>query len=458
MKKLIKEILIINEGLSFLGSLLIDNEKIGMILNASDQHYSNLLREAEEGCDEVIEGRGKILIPGVIDDQVHFRQPGATYKGDIHSESAAAALGGVTSFMDMPNNTPPICTIEELEGKYSIAATNSYTNYSFYLGANNDNLSEIVKVDPKSVCGIKIFMGSSTGQLLVDNKDSLENIFKYSPTLIAIHCEDNDVINKNLTLAKNEYGDNIPTSMHPVIRSREACIKSSNCAIELAIKHSSRIHILHISTKEEIDTLSKIRKDYPFITAEACVHYLWFSDKDYQKYGNFIKCNPAIKSEGDMLSIRRGIKDGVISALATDHAPHLYSEKDNLYISSPSGLPLVQHSLQIVMELAFKGIFSKEEVVEAMCHAPARCFNISKRGFIREGYYADLVILQSSEEINYRVSKDNIAYKCGWSPFEGKIFHTKIIDTYINGTSVVKNGELTSQTNSKRLLFNCTDE
>lgn len=447
MKILIKNTRIINEGLSFTGSLLIIDKYIAKIFKGETPE--------NEGYDKIIDGTGLMLIPGIIDDQVHFREPGATHKGDIASESAAAAVGGVTSFMDMPNNNPPICSIEALENKYKTASEHSFCNYSFYLGANNENIEEVKKVNPKNVCGIKVFMGSSTGNMLVDNNDTLEKIFKESPTLIATHCEEEEIIKSNLEKYKAKYGENIPFEEHPNIRNAEACLKSSTKAIELAKRNNSRLHILHISTKEEIDLLKSIRKEYPKISGELCVHYLRLCSKLYPTMGTKMKCNPAIKDEKDMLALRQAIKDGTISALATDHAPHLFSEKDNNYLKAPSGLPLVQHSLQVMLKLVSEGIFTIEEVVNAMCHAPAECFNIEKRGYIREGYFADLALVRYEKGKNIQtISKDNIAYKCGWSPFEGESFDSKIEYTIINGEIIVNKGNFIPKRAGERLTFN----
>ncbi len=456
MITIFENIEIINEGLSYIGSLLIDNDRIIKILSSNESGYDQKLATIRQNAGRIIDGEGKILIPGVIDDQVHFREPGATEKGDIFSESRAAVLGGVTSYMDMPNNNPPACSLESLERKYAIARKNSFANYSFYLGANNSNIDEIKKVDSTNICGVKVFMGSSTGNMLVDKEDALNTIFKESPSLIATHCEDEKIIRENLKAAKEKWGEDnpdIPFSEHPVIRSREACIESSKRAIDLAITNNSRLHILHISTAEEIDMLCAAKKISDKITGEVCVHYLWFDQDDYPKYGSKIKCNPSIKNRRDRDAIREGVKLGKIDALATDHAPHLFKEKMGNYFNSPSGLPLIQHSLQMMMQLSIEGILSKEQVVRMMCHSPADCFKIEKRGYLREGYYADLVVLSRNK---YRVTKGNIAYKCGWSPLEETTFDLSINDTFVNGVQVVKNGRLTELKGSSRLIFNPT--
>ena len=456
MSILIKNIGIINEGSSFCGSILIADGNIEDILNCDSPDYHAKISEYSSAADKIIDGDGCILIPGVIDDQVHFREPGSTYKGDIASESAAAVLGGVTSFMDMPNNNPPACTVEALENKYSTAAKNSCANYSFYLGATNDNIDEIRKVDPERICGIKVFMGSSTGNMLVDNEESLQKIFKESPTLIATHCEEESIIKANTERicreweARPEGKEGIPFSEHPNIRSREGCIASSSKAIALAEKYNTRLHILHISTAEEIEMLRKAKLATDKITGEVCVHYLWFDDRDYEKYGSRIKCNPAIKHESDRDAIRYAVKNSLVDAVATDHAPHLEKEKNNIYLKAPSGLPTIQHSLLMMLQLSDKGCFPITRVIDMMCHAPARCFRIKKRGFIRKGYRADLVIVKKKE---YKVTKSNIAYKCGWSPLENETFNYSVVTTFVNGVPVVENGKLTGEKSAERLLF-----
>ncbi len=452
MITLIKNATIINEGLSFQGSLLINGERIETLLSTDKEDYNSLLLSLEKVADKVINADGMFLIPGVIDDQVHFREPGSEYKATIESESAAAVLGGVTSFMDMPNNTPPTCTLDLLEKKFNIASQHSYANYSFYLGANNNNLEEIKIVDPQRVCGVKVFMGSSTGNMLVDSEEALSAIFREAPCLVATHCEEEEIIRRNIAVAKEKFacseGGEIPIKEHPVIRSREACITSSRKALALAQELGTRLHILHISTSEEIEMLRN--NTNPKITGEVCVHYLVFNDSDYEGLGTKIKCNPAIKEKHDMLSIREGVRDGVIAALATDHAPHLLSEKEQDYLHSPSGLPLVQHSLQIMLMLVEEGVFSIEQVVKMMCHSPADCFGVSERGYLREGYFADIVLLKKEQQ---RVSKENIAYKCRWSPFEGRTFPHTILHTFVSGVEVVNNGKLTGAKGGKRLFF-----
>ncbi len=441
---------IVDQGSSYLANLLIENNIISKIIT---ENLSDYQKDAS-GVQEFIDATGKILIPGVIDDQVHFREPGATHKGNIETESAAAVLGGVCSFMDMPNNNPPVCTLSSLEDKFSLAKESSYANYSFYLGANNENIDQIKAVDPKRVCGVKVFMGSSTGNMLVDKGEALENIFQYSPILIATHCEQEELIVAALQEAKDKYGEDIPFSEHPNIRSRQACIKSSSYALELAKKYGTKLHLLHISTKEELEAIQEARLSHPNISGEVCVHYLWFNDKDYQTMGSKVKCNPAIKSEADMQAIIEACSKNLIQVLATDHAPHLFSEKQEGYLSAPSGLPLVQHSLRMMLEIHRKGLISLEQVVKLMCNSPAEIFNIDKRGFIKEGYYADLVILKDIATSPEVVSKENIAYKCEWSPLEGEKLSYAVDYTIINGTIVVKDSKLTGEKNAKRLEFN----
>ncbi len=458
MKTLIKNGTIINNGISSTGTILIEGDIIAKVIVSekySDIHLYNEevgLLEKEIAAENVVDAVGLHIIPGVIDDQVHFREPGNTHKATIESESKAAALGGVTSFMDMPNNNPPVTTLEALENKYEIASQNSFANYSFYLGATNENIEEIRSIDPKSICGLKVFMGSSTGNMLVNDEDMLNRIFKESPVLIATHCEDEQTIKENLQKYKAEYGDDIPFEKHPEIRSREACIKSSQKAIDLAIKNSSDLHILHLSTADEVELLKQAQKANPNISGEVCVHYMWFNKNDYAKYGSKIKCNPAIKKESDMYAIRKAVKEGIINVVATDHAPHLKTEKEQGYLAAPSGLPLVQHSLQTMLELYKKGIFTIEEVVEKMSHGPSKLFKIQGRGYIQEGYFADVVIVDTNKPDT--VSTSSPAYKCGWSPFEGYTFSCSIVHTFVNGTQVVNNGVLTGKKNSMRLMFN----
>lgn len=459
MVTLIKNGTIVNEGLSYKGSLLLNDNIIEEIIAEKnfdlEKDYEEKLNSLLYGIPtdnyRIIDAEGLHILPGVIDDQVHFREPGNTAKATIESESKAAVLGGVTSFMDMPNNNPPTVTLAALEEKYNNAAAKSYANYSFYLGATNDNLNEIKAISKESICGVKVFMGSSTGNMLVNSPETLDAIFKESPVLIATHCEDEQTIKENTQMAIEKYGNDIPFEMHPQIRSREACIKCSSRALELATKNSSRLHILHLSTAEEIEMIKEAKQLNPAISGEICVHYLWFNSKQYQEYGSKMKCNPAIKEESDMLALRNALKEGTIDVVATDHAPHLPNEKQQPYTKAPSGLPLVQHSLQVMLELVKKGIFTMEEVVQKMSHGPANCFNIRKRGFIREGYYADLVLVNTS--LPDSTTTLSPAYKCGWSPFEGYKFSSSILHTFVNGCQVVANGKLTGEKKSMRLLF-----
>lgn len=446
IRKLIKNALIINEGKTFTGSVLIDGEFI------LDVFRDNELSVNECDC-YTIDAEGKILIPGVIDDQVHFREPGLTHKGTIESESKAAVAGGVTSYMEMPNTVPHATTLELLEDKYELASKNSYANYSFYIGATNTNTEELLRVDQKSVCGIKLFLGASTGNMLVDNQQTLENIFSKSESLIAVHCEFEPIIQNNIAEYRKKYGEEIPVKFHPMIRSHEACYKSSSFAVELAKKYNTRLHLLHLSTIKELDlfnnTIPLINKR---ITSEVCVHHLWFCDEDYERLGNLIKWNPAIKSKNDREGLFRGLLDNRIDIVATDHAPHTLEEKNNSYFKAPSGGPLVQHSLQVMLEFCSQKKLTVEKVVEKMCHAPAELFKIDRRGFIRKGYYADLVLIDLSEKIT--VNQDNILYMCRWSPFENVTFSSVITHTFVNGEIIYHKGKFNESVKGKRLYFN----
>ncbi len=441
---LIRNATIVNENRVFKGDVHVNGEIIASVAeNGSDVPAAN--------C-EIIDANGLLLIPGIIDDQVHFREPGLTHKGDIHSESRAAAAGGITSFMDMPNTIPPTTTIDLLNEKTRIAAERSLVNFSFYLGATNNNLDEIIKIDPSLVCGIKVFMGSSTGNMLVDSEQALRNIFSEATVPVACHCESESLIRKNIESAMGEYGENIPVNMHPTIRSREACLISSSHAAELAREYGTRLHILHLSTKDE---LKLFRNDLPLnekrITAEVCVHHLWFDDTHYDSLGNKIKWNPAIKTSDDRKSLTGGVNNDLIDIIATDHAPHTAEEKQGSYFKAPSGGPLVQHSLAAMLELWHEKIFSIEKIVEKMCHNPAILFNIRKRGFIREGYKADLVLVDPDNP--WSVTKENILFKCGWSPFEGTRFRSRVIKTIVNGTVVYDNGVLNEGFRGQSLQF-----
>jgi dihydroorotase len=441
---LIKNATIANEGTLSKKDLLIKNELI------SDIGFSENWKIPEGAT--IIEAKGLLLFPGVIDDQVHFREPGLTHKGDIFSESRAAVAGGVTSFMDMPNTIPQTVTIEALDEKYRLGAENSLINYSFNIGATNDNLSEIMKADPALVCGIKIFMGSSTGNMLVDNEKSLRELFKLAHMPVSAHCEDEPTIRRNSEIQRKIYGDDVPVRLHPVIRSREACFISSSYAINLAKEYNTRLHIFHLSTADELKLFSN---ELPLrekrITGEVCVHHLWFDDSDYETLGTRIKWNPAIKTKYDRQALIDGVNSDRIDVIATDHAPHTIEEKSKSYFNAPSGGPLVQHSLVIMLELWHKKVFSLEKITEKMCHNPAILFNIRDRGFIREGYKADLCLVDPHNE--WKVSKENILYKCGWSPFEGTTFRSKVAKTIVNGTIVYDNGAINEDYRGERLLF-----
>lgn len=436
--------LIINEGKSFIGNVLIEEGMIAEITVGNHQAPQDSI---------IIDASGKYLIPGVIDDQVHFREPGLTHKGDLSSESRAAVAGGITSFMEMPNTVPNALTQELLEEKYTAASSKSLANYSFYMGASNDNLEEVLKTDPAKVCGVKVFMGASTGNMLVDNPLVLEEIFKKSKSLIAVHCEDENTIRNNLLLFRQQYGEEIPANLHPLIRSREACLKSSTLAVTLAQKYHTRLHVLHLSTADELALLS----DNPTsaekrITAEVCVHHLWFSEEDYNTRGNYIKWNPAIKTADDRDALMNALLQNRIDVIATDHAPHTLAEKQLPYLSCPSGGPLVQHALPAMMEKVNQGILSMETLVEKMCHNPATIFGVSKRGFIRPGYHADVVLIDPNQP--WQVEKENILYKCGWSPFEGVTFKSRITHTFVGGHLAWNDNTFDESQYGKRLEFN----
>ena len=438
---LIKSATIVNEGKQYTADILVRNGLIEKIAASIDT-----------AADQEINAEGLHLLPGCIDDQVHFREPGLTYKGDLASESLAAVAGGITSFMEMPNTVPNTLTQELLENKYQLAAQKSLANYSFYMGVSNDNLEEVLKTDNKNVCGVKVFMGSSTGNMLVDNPKTLERLFAESPMLIAAHCEDEATIKSNLNHYKQLLGENIPVKLHPKIRNAEACYLSSSMAVELAKKNGTRLHVLHISTAKEIALFqSELLLADKKITAEACVHHLWFSDEDYEQKGNLIKWNPAIKTTTDRNAILQAVLDGHIDVIATDHAPHTFEEKAKPYLDAPSGGPLVQHALPALLEIVHQQKLSLEQVVEKTAHNPAICFQIEKRGFIREGFWADLVLVDLNSPWN--VSKENIFYKCGWSPFEEQTFQSKITHTIVSGNVVWADGKLQNKQTGKRLSF-----
>ncbi len=439
MKKLIKGGTLINEGQQFKADIILENDRI-----------QSIIPQAENVDGEVIDATGCFVIPGVIDDQVHFREPGFTHKGNIAEGSRAAAAGGVTSFMDMPNVVPPTTTRQLLEEKQQIAARNSLVNYSFYLGATTENIEEVRKADIRTTCGIKVFMGSSTGNMLVDSLPALERLFAESPLLIATHCEDTPIINHNLALYKEKYGDHIPPSCHPLIRSREACFKSSSLAASLARKYDSRLHILHLSTAEEIALLDQGSRQKKKITGEVCVHHLWFNDQAYLTKGNFVKWNPAIKTEADRQALIQAVNTGTIEVIATDHAPHTLAEKSGPYTKAASGGPMVQHSLTVMLELAEQGAISMEKIVERMCHAPAELFQVEERGFLRPGYKADICIFKKE---SWAVNKDNILYQCGWSPLEGQNLNYKVQYTLVNGKVVYDKGRFNSENHGELLTF-----
>lgn len=429
---LIHKATIINEGCSFIGSVLIENNLISEIYKTEEVPEEILSRST------VIDARNLWLMPGVIDDQVHFREPGLTRKGDIASESRAAIAGGVTSFMEMPNTNPQTTTIELLEKKFELGSEKSFANFSFYMGATNDNIAELKKVNPKEVCGVKVFMGSSTGNMLVDDKKVLQAIFSEIDMLIATHCEKEEIVRANIAKYKAQFGEDVPIQYHPLIRSVEACYRSSAEAVELADKYQSRLHILHLSTEKEISLFDIKPLTEKKITGEVCVHHLWFSDEDYSKYGTRIKWNPAVKSRQDRGALMQALLKNKLDVIATDHAPHLLEEKQGGCLKAASGGPLVQHSLQMMLELAKKGKISKEQVVSKMCHAPAIMFQIHKRGYIRKGYFADLVLVNPNKP--YTITRDNILYKCQWAPLEGETMSTTIEKTFLNGKIAFENG------------------
>ena len=441
---LIKNAKIVNEGVIFEGDVLIENEFIVEIADKISPKTPN--------C-KIIDAEGNYLIPGAIDDQVHFREPGLTHKGDIESESRAAIAGGITSFIEQPNTIPNAITQELLEDKYQIAAQNSYANYSFMMGGTNDNLEELLKTNPKNVAGIKLFLGSSTGNMLVDNEEALEKIFSSTKMLIAVHCEDEGTIKANLEKYKEEFGDDIPVTVHHLIRSEEACYISSSKAIALAKKTGARLHVFHLSTAKEMALFTnKIPLEDKMITAEVCIHHLWFTNEDYATKGNFIKWNPAVKTEKDKNALWEALLNDTIDVIASDHAPHTLEEKSQKYLNAPAGGPLVQHAVVAMFEAHHQGKISVEKIVEKMCHNPAKIFKIEKRGFIKEGYYADLVIVNPAKP--WKVLKDNILYKCGWSPFEGTNFKSRISHTFVNGQLVYDNAKVKEIKAGQRLLFN----
>jgi len=442
VKTLIKNAQIVNEGKIFKSDLLIEGQIIKKIANSIN-----------EKIDKCIDAEGLHLIPGVIDDQVHFREPGLTQKADIYTESKAAIAGGITSFMEMPNTNPQTLTQKLLEEKFRIGDKKSLANFTFFMGVSNNNLEEVLKTDPKNVGAIKIFMGSSTGDMLVDDKNVLEEIFKKSKCLIAVHCEDETIIKENIHKAIKQYGDNIPINLHPEIRSVEACYKSSSFAVELAKKHNTRLHVFHLSTEKEI---SLFENNIPLkdkkITAEVCIHHLYFNSDNYKEKGSYIKWNPAVKNKSDQIALLNALIENKIDVIATDHAPHTIDEKNNNYLKAPSGGPLVQHGLGVMLKFVNQNKISLEKVVEKMCHNPSICFKIEKRGFIRENYFADLVLVDINKK--YEVKKEDLLYKCKWSPFEGDELFGKVNYTIVNGNIVYENGRFNESIKGMRLTFN----
>lgn len=442
-RTLLKNAKIVNEGQVFEGDILIEGDYIKEVADSIS---------AKSSQDVIIDVEGSYVFPGVIDDQVHFREPGLTHKATIETESRAAVAGGITSFIEMPNTSPQATTIERLEEKFEIAERTSFANYSFMFGGTNDNLEEILKVDPKKVAGLKLFLGSSTGDMLVDDPKVLEKIFSSTKLLISTHCEDEDTIKRNLETHLKKYGNDIPIECHPIIRSEEACYLSSSKAIELAKKTGARLHVFHLSTGKETKLFSnKLPLKDKKITSEVCIHHLWFSDEDYKSKGTLIKWNPAVKTAKDRDELWKALLDDRIDVIASDHAPHTLEEKKNVYTEAPSGGPLVQHALVAMIEMHLKGKISLEKIAEKMCHNPAILFQIEKRGYIRPGYFADLVVVDINSP--WSVKKDNILYKCGWSPFEGVIFKSRVTHTFVNGILAYKNFKFFDVHPAKRLTF-----
>ncbi len=445
-KQLLYNAQIVNEGIQYLGYVVICGDIIDSV-NCGAPTPSEVV-----WADSIVDLRGKYLLPGVIDDQVHFRDPGLTHKADIASESAAAVAGGVTSFMDMPNTIPQTTSIEALEDKFELAATKSLANYSFYIGATNENIDQLKGVDYAKCCGVKLFLGASTGNMLVNNEVALDKIFAEIPALIAIHSEDEGVIQRNKSLYTSEFGDKLPIHFHPMIRSAEACYVSTAKAVERAERYGTNLHILHISTAKELELLSTAKIGEKRITAEVCVHHLWFTDNDYSAYGNRIKWNPAIKTYGDREGLREGLKSGKIDVVATDHAPHTIEDKCGDVLKAASGGPLVQFSLVAMLELVQQGVFTIEQVVNKMSHAPAELYGVVGRGYIRKGYKADLVVVEPS--VKNLITRDVIKSKCGWSPFEGEVFSNRVCRTYVNGDIVFDEGRVFNDVRGERMIFN----
>ncbi len=431
----------VNEGQITEGDLLIRDGRIERI-------ERNLGWAA---AAKVIDATGHLLLPGMIDDQVHFREPGLTHKADLHSESRAAVAGGITSYMDMPNTQPQTVTLEALEAKHRVAAEHSLANHSFYLGATNDNLEVIRSLDPCRACGIKVFMGASTGNMLVDDPAVLERLFRDAPTLVAAHCEDSSVIRRNEEIFRKRYGEDVPMHLHPQIRSEDACFRSSSLAVDLARIHGTRLHVLHLTTARELELFERGSAPDKRITAEACVHHLYFDERDYETKGTLIKCNPAIKTRADRDALRAALVDGRIDLIGTDHAPHTAEEKAETYFQAPAGLPLVQHALPMALELYHARLLPLDLLVEKVSHAPARLFDVAERGFLREGYWADLVLVDLHAD--YEVLREDVLYKCGWSPLEGRWLHSRVLTTFVNGQKVYDRGQIDETVRGRRLEF-----
>ena len=441
MKTLIKNAFIVNEGDIIKSDILI-----------KEQLIEDINKNINVKAEKIIDAEGLYLMPGIIDDQVHFREPGLTHKGDIYSESKAAVAGGITSYMEMPNTSPKALTQELLEDKYCIAAEKSLANFSFFMGASNDNLEEVLKTNPKNVGAIKVFMGSSTGNMLVDNLEVLEELFAKSKMLIAVHCEDEKVINENMNKAKKKYGEHVPISEHPNIRSVDACYKSSSLAVSLAKKHKTRLHVFHVSTEKELELFdNQLKLEEKSITSEVCIHHLYFDDRDYKDKGSLIKWNPSVKKETDKKALLRALLNDKLDVIATDHAPHTLEEKKKSYFKAPSGGPLVQHALNVMLEFYKSNQITLEKIVEKMCHNPAICFQVEKRGFLRKGYFADMILVDLSTK--WDVNSDNILYKCKWSPFEGKTFSSRVTHTFVNGHLAYCKGKFDENKKGMRLTF-----
>jgi dihydroorotase len=439
-KMLIKNAHLVNDGRTVEGDLLVDGERIARVggeIAATDA--------------VVVDARGLFLMPGMIDDQVHFREPGLTHKADLATESRAAVAGGITSFMDMPNTQPQTVTLEALEAKYGLAAGRAWGNYAFYLGATNDNIAEVRRLDRNQTCGVKVFMGASTGNMLVDDPAVLDVLFRDVPTLLAAHCEDTPTIQENEIAFRAKYGDAVPIRFHPEIRSAEACWKSSSLAVELARRHDTRLHVLHLTTERELELFRAGPPDGKRITAEVCIHHLYFDDRDYEERGTLIKCNPAIKTRADRDALRAGLREGRLDLVGTDHAPHTLEEKGRGYFGAPAGLPLVQHALPMLLELVHDGHLGLELAVEKFAHAPARLFGIVDRGYLREGAYADLVLVDLDSA--YQVRREDVLYKCGWSPMEGQRLRSRVVATFVNGQQVYEEGRFVGEPAGQRLQF-----